>query len=467
MTSNSVAIIGNGLASAMCADQISRIPNVHIDVFSPDGSMGRGAAYSKKTPDSMILNYSIRDMRFRDDIGRSFLNHAKTHFKKDASLNDFVPRRVFGDYVEKSIKDDMEDPNKHLSIIDDKVVDVSECDNGIEVYTDSESRKYDFCILALGAGVEYETASDGVDSLSRKDLSDKNVLMLGAGLTAIDYINYIFNEKCDPPNKIVMTQRRQGFRLVRPSNEVSISLNVLTSDLVENSNSFSCDEVENLISLELKSHGVDYNWKTCNGLFESDAFNDELEATLRRLSSDPNNNDGHVEFSVYSIFKALASPIQKIFADKKMSPTEVFKFRNNIEKSIFTFLAPMPPKTAYMLANLLRDKKVEIVTENNRQQYKADITLDCRGANRILYPSDGGPPSGILKSMIGRSMLRLSESGGVDHDTSNNRISYAHSTDGRMYLVGTLQKGVIFDCSDSGVIYNEAKKISGDIKERL
>ncbi|MBH0238918.1 FAD/NAD(P)-binding protein [Methylobrevis albus] len=103
LTRTDIAVIGGGLsASAVIAELVDRLPpSTTIGVVAPKGRRGRGVAYGT-TDDRHLLNVPAGRMSLFSTDPDHFVRWLR---QKAAGYgpHDFVPRRIYGDYVRDSL----------------------------------------------------------------------------------------------------------------------------------------------------------------------------------------------------------------------------------------------------------------------------------------------------------------------------------------------------------------------------
>src|ERR1700732_3281094 len=95
-----IVIIGGGLSGTALAIQLllQAVVDVHITIIEPRQSLGRGVAYSTQF-DSHLLNVRAGDMSILPDSPGHFVRWLNRSTGRTWQATDFVPRRIYGDYV--------------------------------------------------------------------------------------------------------------------------------------------------------------------------------------------------------------------------------------------------------------------------------------------------------------------------------------------------------------------------------
>jgi len=218
---NTIAIIGAGFSGALTAVQLLRQARqpINIILINRSGLMARGIAYGTRT-DRHVLNVpAARMSAFPDDEG-DFERYAREQ-DSQWSGSSFVPRQVFGDYLETRLNEAARDaaPGVRFRAMVGDVERIEQSTPPFDprpvrlVLQSGESIAVDRVVLALG---NFAPADIPVDAASREFYSspryvrdpwrpealwvvkpDAPVLLLGTGLTMLD---------------ILLSLRQRGYR---------------------------------------------------------------------------------------------------------------------------------------------------------------------------------------------------------------------------------------------------------------
>jgi uncharacterized NAD(P)/FAD-binding protein YdhS len=205
-----VAIIGGGASGTLLAVQLlSRVPaGTRVALIERGTRVGRGVAYGVES-DDLLLNVPAGRMGAFPERPGHFLEWVRAHagergFPAQASAGDFLPRRLFGAYLEavlaeaRAAADGVE-----FHVVHGTAVDIEENAAGGRVFLeDGRELQATRVILALGnlpgaypiprplpiyhspAYVHIPWQRDALQGLA----SDDDVLLVGQGLTATDLI---------------------------------------------------------------------------------------------------------------------------------------------------------------------------------------------------------------------------------------------------------------------------------------
>jgi len=208
-----ITIIGGGATGTLLAVNLIKHAgdeSLEINLIERQNRFGRGVAYSA-TEDFHLLNVPAAKMgAFPDDI--EHFHRWLTAKNLDFAPSDFVPRRLYGEYLRELFDEFSTDKGANVSVnlIDDEAVDVEVKDDKTEVVLGSERRiESDKVVLAFGnflpphpkaennAFVETEKyfqnpwAKNIFDKISETD----DVLIIGTGLTFADVAMSFYHRK--------------------------------------------------------------------------------------------------------------------------------------------------------------------------------------------------------------------------------------------------------------------------------
>ncbi|MGJ5028255.1 FAD/NAD(P)-binding protein [Bradyrhizobium sp. HKCCYLS2038] len=196
MTRRHAIVVGGGASGALAAVHLlnQAEPRYAVTLIEKWEEFGRGLAYRTTNPDH-LLNVRAGNMSALPDDPDHFVRWLAAH--SDLGLADsycFVPRRIFGDYIASLIEPfALAGSGAALTLVTGECVAISEGPDGILVrLADGRSLHGDVLVLATGndprqAPPAYYANPWGpqVDAGLPRDAS---LLILGAGLTMIDFV---------------------------------------------------------------------------------------------------------------------------------------------------------------------------------------------------------------------------------------------------------------------------------------
>jgi|HubBroStandDraft_6_1064221.scaffolds.fasta_scaffold43606_2 uncharacterized NAD(P)/FAD-binding protein YdhS len=196
-----IAIIGGGFTGATLAAQLLRhaIQPLSVVVIERAPTRGRGVAYSTMQG-WHLLNVPAGDMSaFADDRGH-LLRWAQANFDSRVGPESFLPRRVYGQYIESLLKEAAASRPSEFEWKCDQAVSVVRSGNKAEVgLLSAETVIADRVILALGNFPPSNPPLPGRPQSSPRYIqfawsaaalegveNENNILLIGSGLTAVD-----------------------------------------------------------------------------------------------------------------------------------------------------------------------------------------------------------------------------------------------------------------------------------------
>lgn len=203
-----ITIIGGGATGTLLAVNLingagETNQRLEINLIEREKTRGRGVAYSA-TEDFHLLNVPAAKMgAFPDDVEHfhRWLGENGYNF----AANDFVPRRIYGEYLHDLLRQTVEDKPSNVSfnVFDDEAVDVSPTEDGAEIFLKSGARILsDKAILAFGNFAPPHPRSENMDFVRREKYFQNpwnsklferlkptdDVFIIGTGLTTTDAI---------------------------------------------------------------------------------------------------------------------------------------------------------------------------------------------------------------------------------------------------------------------------------------
>ena len=212
-SSFSIAIIGGGFSGAVLAAQLLRRADrsFSVAVVEKTATVGRGLAYGTQCH-SLLLNVRARNMSAFVDDPHHFLRWAQSNYDPATGPGSFLPRAVYGRYVESVLDQAEASAGKaRLRWFRDEAVAVRPAGTGeMEVQLRSGRRlAADRIVLAQGNFPARDPLSAGeVKDESRYHRNPwspgvfddaeslGNVLLIGSGLTSIDVAIQLRVHRC-------------------------------------------------------------------------------------------------------------------------------------------------------------------------------------------------------------------------------------------------------------------------------
>jgi uncharacterized NAD(P)/FAD-binding protein YdhS len=207
IAAKTVVIVGGGFSGALFALKLHlQCPDWRIVIAEPKKNLGRGVAYGACGP-GHLLNVPVSRMEigltpsFADWLQQRRTSIAEALLESGLDLAAaFVPRRLFGDYVEERVNEALDSRSlSGLMSVRGEVVRLLNDNRGV-LLTDGRQIKADIVVLAMGnlaprppAGPDSWLYDSGffipdpwaVDAFSDIDPAEP-LLLIGSGLTTVD-----------------------------------------------------------------------------------------------------------------------------------------------------------------------------------------------------------------------------------------------------------------------------------------
>jgi uncharacterized NAD(P)/FAD-binding protein YdhS len=198
-----IAIIGGGFTGAILSVHLLRksADDVSIVLVERGPLPGRGVAYGTQI-DGHLLNVRARNMSAYPDAPDHFVKWAQTNYSSSATPGDFLPRSLYGQYVVSQLREARESHPGKLHSVRSQAVSLERVGNETEIRLASgETIIADKVVLALGHFPPGELSFLGEVIRSSRYVPnpwspnfpsdanhDKNVLLIGSGLTSVDTV---------------------------------------------------------------------------------------------------------------------------------------------------------------------------------------------------------------------------------------------------------------------------------------
>jgi Uncharacterized protein conserved in bacteria len=194
-----IAIVGGGFSGAMLAARLAELGVASV-VIDPSPRPGRGVAYG--TPfDGHLLN--VRAGRMSAVHGRpdDFVAWLQTHHPDRSGPEGFVPRRLYGDYVQDRLADVRA---RFPGLIDIQQGRVSRLAQGKVVLEDGRFLDAETVVLATGNPAPRTASKSGDPVIDRHLIRDPwadgaldaigpqdSIAIIGTGLTMVDVVVWL------------------------------------------------------------------------------------------------------------------------------------------------------------------------------------------------------------------------------------------------------------------------------------
>jgi uncharacterized NAD(P)/FAD-binding protein YdhS len=206
-----VAIIGGGFTGATLAAHLLRRSSGSISVLLIErgARLGRGVAYGTQCL-GHLLNVRAGNMSVYPDDPTHFLDWARVNHDSGVSVDDYLPRAIYGQYVASVLREEMQHYPGKVEHVQDEAICLDRVGNTTEIRLRSGRTLWaDKVVLANGNFPPGDPRLPGRTPHSQRYVSnpwtagaldlvarDKSVLIVGSGLTGVD---------------VAITLRQRGF----------------------------------------------------------------------------------------------------------------------------------------------------------------------------------------------------------------------------------------------------------------
>ncbi|MGF1935787.1 MAG: FAD/NAD(P)-binding protein [Nostoc sp. ChiQUE02] len=198
-----IAIVGGGFSGSLVAANLLRNATMPLSIklIERNFEIGRGVAYG--TPvDCHLLNVPAGKMSAYGDEPNHFLNWLHSNGHEQVTASSFVPRRVYGDYVQATLKAAQVNAAVNVQlerIVDEAIAIETKPHNTIVYLSSGQCLHVQKAVLALGnfpailpaplavldnRYVKDAWSADAITNLNPKDA----ILLVGTGLTMADAV---------------------------------------------------------------------------------------------------------------------------------------------------------------------------------------------------------------------------------------------------------------------------------------
>jgi uncharacterized NAD(P)/FAD-binding protein YdhS len=201
MSQFTVAIIGGGFTGTTLAAQLLHRSDGSLSVvlIERNARLGRGVAYSTECAEH-LLNVRARNMSAYPDDHEHFLEWARLTHDSNASVDDYLPRPLYGQYVASVLQQEIEHHPGQTVHVQDEAVALTPTNDTAEIRLRSgRTLLADKVVIALGnfppgnprlperTTHSQRYVSNPWKSCALGDVShDESVLLVGSGLTSVD-----------------------------------------------------------------------------------------------------------------------------------------------------------------------------------------------------------------------------------------------------------------------------------------
>ena len=201
-----IAIIGGGFSGACLAAELLRAgdPSLSVTLIERGPSPGRGVAYGTHCA-GHLLNVPAQKMSALASDASHFLRWAQRHHDHHVQPGDFLPRRVYGRYVESVLREAIEGSASRFECRREEAISLTWRGDQAEISLHGGERILaDKVVFALGNFAPANPRIPGLTETSSRYVSnpwqenalanielgnienEQSILLIGSGLTSVD-----------------------------------------------------------------------------------------------------------------------------------------------------------------------------------------------------------------------------------------------------------------------------------------
>lgn len=474
-----IAIIGGGascvaLLNAILSSKEYQSNHISITVFEPNKKIGPGRAY-KGEGSYALLNRQAKFMSIRNDNPNDFYEWIKQKTELNVETNEFVPRSIFGQYLEEQFQGQIElsrSLDRPIRVISNAVTSIY-CENKKirTVTTTGESLKFDSVVLCIGTSEPKDIFNlSGSPSFIMDPYPiwltcagirhTDSVGIIGSSLSAIDVVLGLKSQNHKGPLSLFS---RKGVLPAVRSKHKEIKLKLLTKENLMNEfskRSFSKENVIKLIKDEFEQQDIPFHKIRDEFNFQETVLN-----RLRRQLNELKENEWQPLF-IKIVHECIDLLWQYSSAEDKKF------FLQHYHTSFMSLCNPMPPHTALSIERFLTDKSLKLTSgiegiEPHPQggfniltalgTTHVDWVINASRPERLSVSRLGLP---LIQSLVGAGDAQLNPYGGIKIDPSTLKVlKRNNSSHENLYAIGQLTSGDYYYTGSLSVIKRQVEKL--------
>lgn len=504
-TKKIISIIGGGAVGVSILYQLIKknidtyyISGLEINIFEKNLSIGRGLAYGHDS-EINLLNRPIETMSAVHGNQNDFIDWLSNnnHWKKsypnihiDKNKGNFLPRSLFGMYLESLFADSLEIAKNNgikINIIYDEVINLQKNKNKFFVVTkNGNSYLSHSVVLALG-----QTNSRHYDHLKltnkyfespypttlvRNEIpKNASIAIIGSRLSAID--SAIALCESGHQGEITFISRNGYLPSVRPHGIFNYKLKILTAKNIDELSHFGATNIK--LKQIVKLLEKEFYLATGKSQSIKEWFSRPKDPILY-LKNELFNLDCHDSIIWQSIMIAMNNVIELIW--HKLSNQDKKIFIKRYRSRWMAYRVGIPLQNAKKILSLMESGKITSVNSLNSISYNKNIEkfviqFNSNSTNKIFeYAINAtgscseikNSQSSLLLNMMKNGFLQPSQFGGMNVDFSSSKIIDRNGVaDDNLYAIGTLTEGTYFFTSVLELNINHANTISDYILDYI
>lgn len=490
-----IGVVGGGSSAVALLDAMAQLPDVQpgeLIVFEPSAQLWRGRPYQADI-DNVRVNAVPSDMSIRardcahlqDWISsRSLITGPYPAYCDPLSGGQFIPRAVFGDYLEQSARSAMRslmDRGWVVRVVRERVRSAESSAGGLHLWTERDARfLVHHVVLCFGAGRPADpyslagTAGFVADPYptvrALADLEpDADVAVLGAGLTAVDVVLAL--EALGHRGRISLLSRRGVLPGVR-QRPVHYRLRHFTPArfraIAARGGSLSLSEVVAMMAEELAAAGESLD------LIEREMHAIEHEHPVDRLRRNLSEVDSP-SLAIRILQQAVPDAGPDVWP--LLSEADQSHVLGAHDRTMMSLCCPMPPSSAATLLRLIEAGRVELVRGVSDVRpvvegftvHTADTKFTTRfvvnGINaRKRHMSEKA--NDLVGSLASAGLVEAHHRGGIRVQRATSRCTVDGVPNDRVFALGDPARGSLFFTFGVQSLVDRAIDIADSIRAR-
>jgi uncharacterized NAD(P)/FAD-binding protein YdhS len=469
-----IGVVGGGAAAVCLLDALAQADSAPggITVFEPSTHLWRGRPYQ---PDMATVRVNIppngMSVRFgdTDHFQRFLATRDRTAGSAHADYEDpfcgvrFVPRAVFGDYLEQSARaalTRLRERGWRIDLVRERVDSAVPEMNRVTLQTTRGQRvTVDYTVLCVGAGgptdAYFLAGSPGFIGdpypLAHQLLSidaERAVGVIGSGLTAVDVVLGLAAR--GHQGRIRLLSRSGVLPMVR-QRPVPYALQHFTPEkfraIAARNETVRLDQVIAMMRAELAAAGEDLG----SVVSEIAAIGREDPVRLLRRHLAEVDSPSLALRILQRAVPATGPDVWPLLSEHEKAQVQRSHYR-----TVMSLCCPMPPSSAAKLLELIDSGQLEItpgiqhitaatgggftITANDRE-HTADYVINALNvpARRIAPKAQS-----LIDSLVAAGVVNRHPRGGVHVARATSQLITHGTADPRLYALGDLASGSLF-----------------------
>ncbi|MER5641836.1 FAD/NAD(P)-binding protein [Kitasatospora sp. NPDC002227] len=470
---SSIGVVGGGASAVCLIDALARAEAEpgSITVFDASANLWRGRAYQLDT-ETLKVNATPDDMSVRAGDLHHFERWLETRDRvvgatigvDDYSGARFVPRTVYGEYLEQSAYAALGDLRRQgwqVHLVGEKVTSATRMPDRVLLRTGvGRARAFDYAVLCVGGdspkdvyGLEGAPGFVGdpypvVDKLADVGESD-SVSIIGSGLTAVDIILSLRAQ--GHRGRISLLSRRGVLPGVRQRpvhfelrHFTPERLKAMAAELIE----FTIEDVSAVMRAEFQEAEADLD------AVVGEILRVDQEDAVQRLRRQIAEVDSP-QLGLRILQRAVPETGPDVWP--WLREEEKVRVLRSHYRTIMSLCCPMPPGSAGVLLDLVDQGRLEIhsglqdirpaeaggfevVTADGRQLH-TDRVVSAVNASEGKIPTEALP---LVTSLMRGNAASRHPHGGLHLARETSRLTVNGRPDPRLYGLGNIAAGALF-----------------------